>query len=142
MNKKDNIDGGWRFYSARDGRNRREDVTEPVRFTMFGIKMPVLYAAGSANPLDFFGLHAGPTIHPITSGHLNAGGRSSTGTSLKLGNLGVRLEALPVLCYSGALTYGAAAQATPRGGGLTSLPPSTWNFTPNQFRAIKTGVSC
>ena len=88
---------------------------------MLGIKMPVLYAAGSANPLDFSELDAGPTIHPFTSGHLNAGGRSSTGTSLKLDNLGVCLEALPVLCYY-VLTYGAAAQATPRGGGLTSLP--------------------
>ena len=92
--------------------------------------------------MDFSELDAGPTIHPITSGHLNAGGRSSTGTSLKLRNLGVCLDSLPVLCYSGVLTYGAAAQATPEGGGLTSLPPLTWNFTPNQFRAIKTGVSC
>ena len=100
---------------------------------MLCIKMLELVAGDSANPLDFSELDAGPTIHPFTSGHLNAGGRSSTGTSL------TRLEAPPVLGYY-ELTDGATAQATPRGDGPPGPSPSTWNYTPGELHTVKTWV--
>jgi len=108
---------------------------------MLGIKMPVLCAAGSANPVDFSELDAGPTIHPFTSGHLNAGGRLSTGISPELGNFGVRAATHPVLDYY-VFTDGATAQATPRGYRPPRPSPSMWNYTLNEFHVVKTGVRC